>query len=133
MTVVGPGLSLGSATLVPVQFRVDASSKSDLRNHCAIVQPRLYDSAMATQITLSNTEPHGFDSFQGHSYEKFSFVVPGRSGLALVTLDETNGLASLTSRCVRARPISSLGRTGTLADFPLWLPVWHATPRGMAP
>ncbi len=27
--------------------------KSDLRNHCAIVQPRLYDGAMATQITLS--------------------------------------------------------------------------------
>ncbi len=26
-------------------------SKSDLRNHCAIVQPRLYDSAMVTQIT----------------------------------------------------------------------------------
>ncbi len=26
--------------------------KSDLRNHCAIVQPRLYDSAMVTQITL---------------------------------------------------------------------------------
>ena len=26
--------------------------KSDLRNHCAIVQPRLYDCAMVTQITL---------------------------------------------------------------------------------
>ena len=26
--------------------------KSDLRNHCAIAQPRLYDSAMVTQITL---------------------------------------------------------------------------------
>jgi hypothetical protein len=31
-----------------VGFRV----KSDLRNHCAIVQPRLYDSAVVTQITL---------------------------------------------------------------------------------
>ena len=41
-------------------FRV----KSDLRNHQAIVQPRLYDSLMVTQITL-NTEPHGFDSCQG--------------------------------------------------------------------
>jgi hypothetical protein len=70
---------------------------------------------MVTQITL-NTEPHGFGSCQGHSYEKLAtnrgtFVVPGpgRSGVALVTLDETNGpgLASLTSRCVRAR-LSSL-------------------------
>jgi hypothetical protein len=43
-------------------------NKSDLRNHCAIVQPRLYDSAMVT-ITL-NTEPHGFDSCQGHSQGK---------------------------------------------------------------
>jgi hypothetical protein len=32
----------------PVGFRV----KSDLRNHQAIVQPRLYDSLMVTQITL---------------------------------------------------------------------------------
>jgi hypothetical protein len=31
-----------------VGFRV----KSDLRNHQAIVQPRLYDSLMVTQITL---------------------------------------------------------------------------------
>ncbi len=30
-------------------FRV----KSDLRNHQAIVQPRLYDSLMVTQITLT--------------------------------------------------------------------------------
>ncbi len=45
--------------------------KSDLRNHQAIVQPRLYDCLMVTQITL-NTEPHGFDSSgcQGHSYGK---------------------------------------------------------------
>jgi hypothetical protein len=27
--------------------------KSDLRNHQAIVQPRLYDSLMVTQITLN--------------------------------------------------------------------------------
>jgi hypothetical protein len=32
------------AGIEPVGFRV----KSDLRNHCAIVQPRLYDSAMAS-------------------------------------------------------------------------------------
>ena len=53
------------------------------RNHQAIVQPRLYDCLMVTQITL-NTEPHGFDSCQGHSYEKFAtnrgtFVVPGQA------------------------------------------------------
>jgi hypothetical protein len=36
------------AGIEPVGFRV----KSDLRNHCAIVQPRLYDSAVVTQITL---------------------------------------------------------------------------------
>ncbi len=58
--------------------------KSDLRNHQAIVQPRLYDSLMVTQITGTPrlyrddslmvtqislntvTEPHGFDSCQGH-------------------------------------------------------------------
>jgi hypothetical protein len=26
--------------------------KNDLRSHCAIIQPRLYDGAMATQIIL---------------------------------------------------------------------------------
>jgi hypothetical protein len=31
--------------------------------------PRLYDSTMVTQITL-NTEPHGFESCQGDSYDK---------------------------------------------------------------
>ncbi len=30
----------------------ESSNKSDLRNHQAIVQPRLYDSLMVTQITL---------------------------------------------------------------------------------
>ncbi len=53
--------------------------KSDLRNHQAIVQPPLYDSLMVTQITL-NTEPHGFDSCQGHCTKKLlsrvSRVVP---------------------------------------------------------
>ena len=53
------------AGIEPVGLRV----KSDLRNHRAIVQPRLYDCSMVTQITL-NTEPHGLDSCQGHSTEK---------------------------------------------------------------
>ncbi len=34
-----------------------ASSKSDLRNHQAIVQPRLYDCLMVTQITLKTEGP----------------------------------------------------------------------------
>ncbi len=38
------------AGIEPVGFRV----KSDLRNHQAIVQPRLYDSLMVTQITLQS-------------------------------------------------------------------------------
>ena len=60
------------AGIEPVGFRV----KSDLRNHQAIVQPRLYDSLMVTQITL-NTEPHGFDPCQGHSYGKADMGYPG--------------------------------------------------------
>ncbi len=38
------------------------SLKSDLRSHCAIVQPRLYDSAVVTQITLKTEGPHGLPS-----------------------------------------------------------------------
>jgi hypothetical protein len=37
-------------------------NKSDLRNHQAIVQPRLYDSLMVTQITLKTEGPHGLPS-----------------------------------------------------------------------
>jgi hypothetical protein len=33
--------------------------KSDLRGHQAIIQPRLYDCLMATQITLKTDSPHG--------------------------------------------------------------------------
>jgi hypothetical protein len=49
-----------------------SAAKSDLRSHCAIVQlePRLYDCAMVTHITLKTEGPHGFDSCQGHSYGK---------------------------------------------------------------
>jgi hypothetical protein len=36
------------AGIEPVGFR----TKSDLRNHQAIIQPRLYDCLMVTQITL---------------------------------------------------------------------------------
>ena len=41
------------AGIEPVGFRV----KSDLRNHQAIVQPRVYDSLMVTQITLTGMQP----------------------------------------------------------------------------
>ena len=36
--------------------------KNDLRNHQAIVQPRLYDSLMVTQIILKTEGPHGLPS-----------------------------------------------------------------------
>ena len=46
-----------------------------------IVQPRLYDSAMAAQITLKMEGPHGLDPCQGHSYGKvarnLAFHLPG--------------------------------------------------------
>ena len=38
------------------------STVSDLRNHQAIVQPRLYDCLMVTQITLKTEGPHGLPS-----------------------------------------------------------------------
>jgi hypothetical protein len=43
--------SVSPAGIEPVGFR----TKSDLRNHQAIVQPRLYDYLMVTQITLKLT------------------------------------------------------------------------------
>ena len=43
------------AGIEPVGFRV----KSDLRNHQAIAQPRLYDCLMVTQITLRVPDCHG--------------------------------------------------------------------------
>ena len=46
------------AWIEPVGFRVE----SDLRNHQAIVQPRLYDCLMVTQITLKTERFHGFPS-----------------------------------------------------------------------
>ena len=47
--VVGTGASL----------HVGGTAKSDLRNHQAIIQPRLYDCLMVTQITLKTESPHG--------------------------------------------------------------------------
>ncbi len=53
-------VEMSLAGIEPVGFRV----KSDLRNHCAIVQPRLYDSAMVTQITLGGFRPTNSSFFQ---------------------------------------------------------------------
>ena len=70
--------------------------KSDLRNHCAIVQPRLYDCAMVTQITLVR-------SGMGTS--------PFTSSVCLSTQVECTGTgtsrAGLVETCRR-----SAGRTG---------------------
>ncbi len=55
-------------------------SKSDLRNHQAIVQPRLYDSLMVTQITLKTEGPHGLPS--GRQTE----VDPLYRGLIILTV-----------------------------------------------
>jgi hypothetical protein len=56
--------------------------KNDLRNHCAIVQPRLYDSAMVTQIIL-NTDPTGSiparDTLTKSAVVKGALVVPGQA------------------------------------------------------
>jgi hypothetical protein len=59
------------AGIEPVGFRV----KSDLRSHCAIVQPRLYDSAMAMhwQVTLNR----GDLPFKSASDLRRFFVNPG--------------------------------------------------------
>ena len=54
--------------------------KSDLRNHQAIVQPRLYDSLMVTQITLKTEGPHGLPS--GRQTE----VDPLYRGLIILTV-----------------------------------------------
>jgi hypothetical protein len=64
--------------------RALAAAKSDLRNHQAIVQPRLYDCLMVTQITLK-TEPHGFDSCQGHFTEKVAKALSDASSESLLT------------------------------------------------
>ncbi len=55
-------------------------SKSDLRNHQAIVQPRLYDCLMVTQITLKTEGPHGLPS--GRQTE----VDPLYRGLIILTV-----------------------------------------------
>ena len=73
-------------------FRV----KSDLRNHQAIVQPRLYDSLMVTQITLKTEGPHGLPS--GRQTE----ADPLYRGLIILT-DYDSGHASHLRELSRAR------------------------------
>jgi hypothetical protein len=62
-------LPVASDLRLTLTFKLLAARKSGLCNHQAIVQPRLFDCLMVTQITL-NTEPQGFDPCQGHSYGK---------------------------------------------------------------
>jgi hypothetical protein len=91
-----------------------SKSASDLRNQCAIVQPRLYDSAMVTLITL-NTEPHGFkfDSCPGRST-----VTSFGNGLDAQSLSEE--LEASESR-IMAQPVTVVRLRVLLS--PLWFPV----------
>ncbi len=76
-------------------------SASDLRNHRAIAQPRLYDSAVATQITLKTEGPHGLPS--GRRTE----VDPLYPGLIILTVcDCGHALQSLerSEPCANAAP-----------------------------
>jgi hypothetical protein len=95
--------------------------KSDLRNHCAIVQPRpgLYDSAMATQITLKTEGPHGLPS--GRRTE----VDPRYPGLIILVTDYDCGQrftpkrsepcanATARERGEQAEPVPRLARGTT--------------------
>ncbi len=76
----------------------ESDSKSDLRNHQAIVQPRLYDSLMVTQITLKTEGPHGLPS--GRQTEADSD--PLYRGLIILT-DYDSGHASHSRGLSRAR------------------------------
>ena len=93
------------AGIEPVGFRV----KSDLRNHCAIVQPRLYDSAMFTQITLKTEGPHGLPSDHGprrliRQRRRSGYAWPG-----LVSFQPTTMPATLHTReTSRARTHDSM-------------------------
>jgi hypothetical protein len=75
--------------------------KSDLRNHQAIVQPRLYDSLMVTQITLKTEGPHGLPS------GRWAEVDPLYPGLIILT-DYDSGHAS------HSRELMSRARTQRL-------------------
>ena len=79
--------------------RVDRKPlQSDLLNHCAIVQlePRLYDSAMATQITLLPITCHA-SAWNARYFEQ------------LVVLRLQPGAFLLALACSRARPSSLRG------------------------
>jgi hypothetical protein len=71
--------------------------KSDLRNHQAIVQPRLYDSLMVTQITLKTEGPHGLPS--GRQTE----ADPLYRGLIILTDYDADTLSEHLRELSRAR------------------------------
>jgi hypothetical protein len=60
----GPTLRLGPGLERLTVLSDSLGAKSDLRDHQAIVQPRLYDCLMVTvtQITLKTEGPHGLPS-----------------------------------------------------------------------
>ncbi len=54
-----------SVRVICVTIKQSYNRESGLRNHQAIVQPRLYDCLMVTQITLKTEGPHGLPSNTG--------------------------------------------------------------------
>ncbi len=101
----------GPTRNVHIKFKLKLSStKSDLpvRNHQAIVQPRLYDCLMVTQITLKTEGPHGLPSGRRTEVDP---LYPGQAGLIILTVyDCGHAFQSLErSEPVRER-IDSRGR-----------------------
>ena len=66
------------------------AAKSDLRNHRAIVQPRLHDCSMVTQITLKTRSPHG--CFQAGGWRRLI-----RHGPGLIILTDYDAATLITS------------------------------------
>ena len=87
-----------TALILSLRLFSRGPNKSDLRSHCAIVQPRLYDSAMVTLITLKTEGPHGLPS--GRRAE----ADPLYPGLIILTdFDCGHAFQSLPRECASAR------------------------------
>jgi hypothetical protein len=85
------------AGIEPEGFRV----KSDLRNHQAIVQPRLYDSLMVTQITLMSSRSTRPLLSDGYSRSIIIPTTPTASTTSVKTLAPT----TTTARNARLQPL----------------------------
>jgi hypothetical protein len=89
------------------------SSKSDLRNHQAIVQPRLYDCLMVTQIALKTEGPNGLPSGRRTEVDP---LYPGR--IILAVYDCGHAFQSLErSEPVRERIDEKAGGSALLAQY----------------